>query len=526
MPYIERRGEKIRVRWKLANGKHSGGVDHNEETGEPFKTDDEAREYGKVQEARIRQGLRKDRQRIKFGEWAFTWYAGQALEPSTMRTYRSLLQGHLMHRWEHEWLDDIHAEDMDPWERSMIRAGYKPRTASDARSLMGNILGDAVPRYLDRNPAARKRGKGRKGIKRVQAYQQSVKVWPSPLEMVLLAERAALLAHDDDVFVMLITKAWMGIRWSELLALAPDKLFEDEPMLNINTKLYELSGFYRGWPKDGSIREADMPPFLDTLLRAQAERARTCTCKGRDASLRPVDGQELVTWCPGMRYLFLTPENAHYQRGSFSSRVIRPAADGLYPSRKDGGRVRPARPVLADVAVYGRAGDNGRPRVIEGEYAWPGRPVHWPWPKAEKDTEFVPPRGRGRPDWWAWPEEERPHLASWQPLAPGFTPHGARHGQQTWMDDAGIKKALKVERMGHIDNSMPGRYGHTTEGMREQLREVLQALWENAIAERFKIWPDSQIPVLDAELARWREGTASKVISQISPRNGRRARPA
>jgi hypothetical protein len=194
----------------------------------------------------------------------------------------------------------------------------------------------------------------------------------------------------------------------------------------------------------------------------------------------------------------------------------------VYPARKDGGRVRPARPVLADVAVYGSRPERGRPLVIEGEYAWPGRPVHVPWPMAEQGEEFVPPRGRGRPDWSSWPEKERPHLVSWGPLLPGFTAHWARHGQQTWMDDAGIKKALKVERMGHTDSSMSGRYGHATEGMREQLLDVMQALWENAIAERFKIWPTSQIPILDRELARWREGAADSVVATISPRSRRR----
>ncbi|MFI6706158.1 hypothetical protein ACIBF7_07000 [Nonomuraea sp. NPDC050478] len=182
--------------------------------------------------------------------------------------------------------------------------------------------------------------------------------------------------------------------------------------------------------------------------------------------------------------------------------------------------------MLADIAVYGPTPERGRPRVVEGAYAWPGRPVRVPWPMAVKDEEFVPPRGRGRPDWASWPEEERPHLVSWPPLLPDFTAHWARHGQQTWMDDAGIKRALKVERMGHTDSSMSGRYGHPTEGMREQLVDVEQALWENAVSERYKIWPTSLIPALDAELARWRDGTARQIVSQFSPRNRRRARPA
>src|SRR5262249_25779090 len=46
--------------------------------------------------------------------------------------------------------------------------------------------------------------------------------------------------------------------------LAPRYVQDD--MLDIQWKLYELGGrFYRGRPKDGSIRAADLPPFLAEL---------------------------------------------------------------------------------------------------------------------------------------------------------------------------------------------------------------------------------------------------------------------
>jgi hypothetical protein len=528
MPYVEQRGKRWRVRWKLADGKYSGGVTCHEETGEPFESEDEAREYGRDQETLIRLKIRTDRTRITFGDWANIWYAGLALEPSTMRTYRSVLQGHLLPVFEERYLDDLERTEFDPWERSIVRAGYAPRTAKDARALMINILGEAKPRYLDANPAERVKGKGKKASRRVQRQQAQEKEWATPLETVLIAERGALLARDpaayDVIFTMGVATAWTGARWSEILALAPDSL--KDGVLDIRWKLYELSGFYLGWPKDGSIRPADLPPFLETMLGALAGKARTCTCRGRRADLAPVDGDEEVEWCSGKRrYLFLTTEGAHFDRG-WSSATMRAAADGVYPARKDKRGARPERPVLADTAVYGECLAEERPLVIPGERAWPGTPVRVPWPKATPDVEFIPPRGRGRPNWAAWLEHERPHLVSWLPIRPGLTWHGWRHSAQTWMDDAGIKKALKVERMGHTDSSISARYGHITAGMREELLQVLQALWENALAERFALSPHSAVPALDAALAPWRAGAMTKVISQISPRNGRRARSA
>lgn len=524
MAYTEIRGDTIRVRWKLANGKYSGGVAVNEKTGEPFASEDEAKQYGEDQETLIRLGLRRDPDKITFGEWSTIWYQGLSLEPSTMRTYRSLLKGFLLPVFEPRLLNSLKAEEMDPWEQGIIRAGYAPRTAQDARRLMINILGDAVPRYLSANPAARKRGKGRKGVRRVQAYERAEKAWASPLEVILIAERAALLTGDPDVFVLLVLKAWSGMRWSEILSLGPEHLLKGG-QLDIRVKLYELSGFYRGYPKDGSLRIIDIPAFLEQLLQPIAKRARTCSCAGRDAELPRVDGEEHVEWCTGRRYLFLTrgrgerAGDAHYKRGSFSGGVMRPAADGIHPAREDKRWPRPSRRVTVDVT----------PLEIEGEIGtgsvFPGRPLTPAWPDAVAGEEFVIPRRQGH--WLYDPADEgRRHLASWLPIKSGLTPHGLRHGHQTWMDDGGIKKALKVERMGHEDTSMSGRYGHVTDGMREQLLELLEALWENGLAERFKISPHSPVTILDDALGPWREGTASKVVSQISPRNGRRARSA
>lgn len=529
MAYTEWRNGKVRVRWKLANGKYSGGVSEHPETGEPWASEEEAKQYGADEEALIRRGIRKATEEgalpPTFTAFAWNWYAGLRLQPSTMAKYRSLLQSHLLHRFGDRLMRvaDWPSEEIDPWEMGMIRVGYKRSTAAGARNLLENILNAGVPRYMDFNPVVRRRGTGMKGLRRVEAAKQVGKVWPSPLQALLVAERCALMAKHDDVFLQLVTKAWLGVRWSEVLALQPVKLIRDDRQVYVDQKLYELSGFYLNHPKDGSVRPADVPPFLWALLVDQAEEARTCGCTARDETDLPrVDGEEVVEWCDGRPYLFLSPEGSHFQRGNFGTSIMRPAADGFYPA-KSGKFARPALPVLADAAVYGPKPERGRRKALAGAQHWPGRPTLWKWPRAVAGEVFVPPVGRGIPDWESWPERERPHLVTWLPLLPGLTPHGLRHGHQTWMDDARIGKALKVERMGHEDRSMSGVYGHPTDGMRVELVELLQRLWEHAVAERFKIYPYSAIPLLDAELAKWRNGTASKVISQISPRARKRA---
>jgi len=65
-------------------------------------------------------------------------------------------------------------------------------------------------------------------------------------------------------------------------------------------------------------------------------------------------------------------------------------------------------------------------------------------------------------------------VASWLPVLRGLTPHGLRHGLQTWMDEDGIPEVLKTERMGHEMPGMHGVYGHVSPAMRADLKAALQ----------------------------------------------------
>jgi len=94
---------------------------------------------------------------------------------------------------------------------------------------------------------------------------------------------------------MMLTMAYTGMRWSEAAGLPPGCVSDDT--VDIDWKLYELDArFYRGRPKDGSIRTADVPPFLAELLAGHldARPDRRCTCRNTEPP-----------WCPGGEYVFL-----------------------------------------------------------------------------------------------------------------------------------------------------------------------------------------------------------------------------
>ncbi len=110
-------------------------------------------------------------------------------------------------------------------------------------------------------------------------------------------------------------------------------------------------------------------------------------------------------------------------------------------------------------------------------------------------------------------------LASWLPVLPGLTPHGLRHGHETWMEEAGVSDLLRSDRMDHEVPGMRGVYGHVSPAMRADLKAVLQERWEASLRERARLSPRSIVPVLDALLAARRDVPA-KIGSRLAPRIG------
>lgn len=504
MADAEKRGRFWRARWFSPNGKR--------ESKGGFTTKKAALKYGRDHEAAIRNNTYVDpgAGKITLIEWANRWYSALDLELGTLSSYRYYIQAHILPVFGTRTLSSLNAEEIGVWEKDMISLGYTPKVAREARSTLSNMLGDAIPRYLQVNPAARRRGKGRRGQRRIERIERAERQWGTPLEVLLFAERCAALSGSDTDFVMIVTIAYTGMRWSEALGLLPACLQGDQ--LRIDWKLYELeSRFYRGRPKDGSIRSVDMPPFLAALIDWYLTTCppRICTCRGTEPP-----------WCPGERYVFLGARGGHFRRSNYGSRVVRPAADGWYPKRS-GSAGRPAMPVLADVTG-----------------PLPGRPLP-AWPPAAAGEEFRPPQGRGvrrlapdgrhgrcpvcgrsgwlrldgtlvrhRVDGAACPgtghEPEEQAIASWRAVRPGLTPHGLRHGHRTWLDDLGVQETLKSERMGHDVPGMAGVYGHIMPRWRQRLRAQLQELWDASLTERARLDERSAVGVLDGLLAPYR----------------------
>lgn len=510
MAYAEKRGNLWRARWRAPDG--------TLESKPGFTSRKDAENYGRDQEAAIRSNTYVDPRagRITLTEWVNQWYPALDLEMTTLSNYRYMIEVHILPQFGERPLVSLTAEEISIWERQLIAKGYSIRTAKDARSTLATILADAIPRYIQVNPAQRRSGKGRKGLRRIERHEKAEKVWATPLQALLVAERCAALSGCDTDFVMILTLAYTGMRWSEIVGLAP--AYVSREAMSVEWKLYELNGrFYRGRPKDGSIRPADLPPFLAELLANHIGGSELrCTCHNA-----------LPPWCPGDRYVFLGPEGGHFRRSNYSERFFRPAADGWYPAHGK----RPAAPVLIDAAGL-----------------FPGKPLQ-AWPAAAPGEPFTPPTGKGfarlisdattgrcptcgrawrrrldgslithakhgsRCDGsWQQPAQDVT-VASWLPILQGLTPHGLRHGHQTWMDEARIADLLKSERMGHEVPGMRGVYGHVSPAMRAELKRALQASWEASLRERAQLSCHSLVPALDILLLAQPTATAGHIVS-------------
>lgn len=498
MGYAEKRGEYWRARYKIETGKYGTVRDANGVLAK-FRSRRAAEMAAGDMEAEVRGKTWRDPAlgAITFSQYANDWYVRQDLAASTMQNYRRHLEEHLLPFFEARALVDITRADVEAWEKSERAAHYAASSVKTWHGTLHLILGDAVgDGVIDANPATKRRGRGKRaGKSRSRGPEKAV---TNPLDLLMIAERAALLAGRDDEFAAVMLMGYTGMRWGEIVGLESE--FVRGGQVRVEWQLYELDSgvLHRCPPKDDSHRTIDLPPSIAALAAGHVARSqpRRCACHGlryvfqghgiaatalRRPGAKLVDVARRVDVSTGTvsnvlnrpdtvpeatRAKVLTAVEelgyvrggtawdrnraAHWRRSGFATWLFRPAATGWYPKKAP----HEAHPVslVAD--------------------PWPG----------------VPLRGRNTPG-----RAE----ASWLPIAPGLTPHGLRHTHKTLMDELGTSAKLMDERMGHEDGSVQARYSHVTAGMRRELLEGLEQMWRSALDERRAINPRSPVAYLD-----------------------------
>lgn len=418
--------------------------------------------------------------RILLEDWIDAWVSMLGdIEPTTRAKYQYFVEAHILPEFQGRQIGSLEFEEIEAWDNAIptrISARGRPyakSVAASARSLLITILGDAVHAgKIERNPAERRKGRrGRmraKGRTPTHAAQQSTANVITPFQALCLAERCALLSGQDIDFVMNVFAAWTGVRWGELLAVegwaGKDSPLQT-PKTGISTyavdwQLRELGGAVRkSAPKDGSFRVLDLPPFLADLMRwATKNRRETCSCPPDDG--RPVCKGEDQT---PAGYLFLGPKGGHPRRSNYADDFLTPAAEGLHPAR-NGTR---------------------RPVYVTAE-PWPGIPIRL-GNRRNKAADLAD--------------------GTWPSLVGKFKPHDYRHSHATWLDVAGVSKVIQMDRRGHAMQGMDRVYMHVTPEMRQRLCDVLEGLWQDAVAKRYKASAHSHVALLERQLRIYEAGS-------------------
>lgn len=317
MGYAEKRGDYYRGRYKIALGRYGTVKDAAGGTVK-FRTKRDAEKAANDEESKVRARQWKDPSagQILFGVYANTWYGGLELASSTMQNYRRHLEEHLLPEFENCPLADITPGDIVTWEKKELAAGYMPGSVRVWRSTLHTLLEDAVPDLIGRNPATKRRGKGKRTGRAMSRGPEKVIV--DARSALLLAERAALMSGRDDEFVFVITKYYTGMRWGELVGL--ETKYARLGSTRVEWQLYELDTreLERCPPKDDSYRDVDLPVWLSGLVSDHIARTGPVPCD-----------------CHGRTYVFRGPADApHWHRNHFAARVFQPAATGRFPDRR------------------------------------------------------------------------------------------------------------------------------------------------------------------------------------------------
>lgn len=498
MGYPEKRGSYWRARYKIAPGKYGTVCDGNGATIK-FPAKRAAKKAADDAEAAVRQGTWRDVSlgRITFGEYVNEWFAGQDLAASTMQSYRRYIESHLMPEFEETALADIRTTTVDAWAKRE-RETYAPTSVRTWRAVLHLILADAVDEGLiTANPAAKRRGRGKRAGRSQDRGPEKVVL--SPLQTLLLAERASLLSGRDDEFVGCTVKRYTGMRWGEVVGLETE--FVRERSIRVEHQLYELDNgeFIRCPPKDDSYRTIDIPPWLGALMREHMARVqlKPCSCHGERYVFRGLAAAG--TSRPGAKVVDVA-RRAGVSTGTVSN--VANHSNRVAPDTR--ARVEAAMTELGFVRHWRRTeyADHWR---RNGYRTWVFHPAATGWyPKKAPYPERVVPIIGG--PWPGIPARGRNAAqradSCWTAIARGHTPHGERHSHRTDMEELRTEKVLMDERMGHADGSVSARYSHVTDRMRQRLMGGLTQLWDEALTARYAMHPNSPVEALDRLLRK------------------------
>lgn len=172
MPYVERRGNSIRVKWwsgeyKLdANGKPTKKKRYDSasgpEDGVQFADEDEAYNYGLDRESDVRNKRnRPRRERLDMVAYCDLWFEEIELRAQSDKTYRSRLNAVIKPYWAQSAVDEITPIEYEAFRKYVV-GKYSANYAKNVLGMFKMLMDDAVVKYKlrDESPIVEQKRRG------------------------------------------------------------------------------------------------------------------------------------------------------------------------------------------------------------------------------------------------------------------------------------------------------------------------------------------------------------------------------
>jgi len=424
MPWVEVRGNSIRVKWwageyKLdANGKPTSTKRYESasgpEPGVPFQDEEEAYNFGLDREHDVRHGKHIPRASAKtlMETYCWLWFERAELRPNSQRTYRSMLRSVIIPHWGQRPVGDITALEYDLWKKQ-VRAAYSDNYASQLLGLFRMLMTDAIIKYKLRTetPVIEQPRRGRYEKKRTRRVKRMM-----PIEVV---HQLASNAYEVWGFT-----GWTYIWTIAFTAMRPPG---------------EMYGLQRGyaspsWPASDPDRE----------------RREEALERYRDLHALRVQHQ--------LYYADSRPTLAAPKYDSHRTLVIPPFLHEMHEAL-----LASHRSPWVFTSKTGKA-------LLGTQFA---RDY---WHPIRDGREALTPRK-------GWERFARSALPAVEAMA-GQDIYRLRHWHRELLDEPGadIARVAKEARMGHELPGVEGVYSMVTLAMEERIVEYLQEVWEKMLA--------------------------------------------
>jgi integrase len=205
--------------------------------------------------------------------WRATWLE---LEPKTKAGYDSILNKHILPRWQDARIGAVDAGSVQAWINELAASGRSPKTVRNIYGALRSALNVAVEhRYITANPCDAVR------LPRRSAYGDNGTNRPN---VVLEAAEVAMVAEaiTPHYRVLIYTAAYSGLRAGELGALRRRHIDLLHGKLHVHGALKEINstspslhdderGLVFGTTKTDKDRTVGIPRFLVAMLTEHLE---------------------------------------------------------------------------------------------------------------------------------------------------------------------------------------------------------------------------------------------------------------